>query len=148
MAFFFDMDNPAVAKDLEEEDEEDFEVEFHNGLVDQEVDIYALIDYTEEGPLGYMEWETELLYSNVPPNESKTEYMEEGELVRVVLAGTTQIISEFEIKNGTFVYTVEDYLEPNVQRIEGVLPLDVCKHLIDLGEEGEFFYINYAFFMS
>ena len=53
MAFFFDMDNPAVAKDLEEE--EDFEVEFHNGLVDQEVDIYALIDYTEEGPLGYME---------------------------------------------------------------------------------------------
>ena len=29
-----------------------------------------------------------------------------------------------------------EYLEPNVQRIERVLPLDVCKQLIDLGEEG------------
>ncbi|KAL7456165.1 hypothetical protein ACHAWC_007677 [Mediolabrus comicus] len=51
MAFFFDMDNPAVAEDFEEEDDEDeFEVEFYNGL-DDEVDIYALLD-SEEGEEG------------------------------------------------------------------------------------------------
>ena len=35
----------------------------------------------------------------------------------------------------TLVDAIE-YLEPNVQRIERVLPLNVCKQLIDLGEEG------------
>jgi hypothetical protein len=29
-----------------------------------------------------------------------------------------------------------EYLEPNVQRLVGVLPKSVCKQLIDLGEEG------------
>lgn len=106
------MDNPAVAEDFEEEDDEDeFEVEFYNGLVD-EVDIYALLD-SEEGEVGPyedgLEWKNELLYSNLSPNESGMVFVNENELIRVVLTGTTQVISEFEIESGKLFYEVEEY---------------------------------------
>lgn len=112
MAFFFDMDNPAVAEDFEEEDDEDeFEVEFYNDL-DDEVDVYALLD-SEEGEDGPyddgLEWKNELLYSNLSPNESGMVFVKENELIRVVLTGTTQVISEFEIESGKLLYVVEDY---------------------------------------
>ena len=112
MAFFFDMDNPAVAEDFEEEDDEDeFEVEFYNGL-DDEVDVYALLD-SEEGEDGPyddgLEWKNELLYSNLSPDESGMVFVKENELIRVVLTGTTQVISEFEIESGKLLYVVEDY---------------------------------------
>ena len=115
MAFFFDMDNPAVAEDFDEEDDEDdeddyFEVEFYNGLVD-EVDIYALLDSKEElvGPYeDGLEWKNERLYSNLSPNESGMVFVTENELIRVVLTGTTQVISEFEIESGKLLYKVEE----------------------------------------
>ena len=31
----------------------------------------------------------------------------------------------------------EEYLEPNVKRIENVIPISICNALIDLGEEGK-----------
>ena len=31
----------------------------------------------------------------------------------------------------------EEYLEPNVKRIENVIPISICNTLIDLGEEGK-----------
>ena len=112
MAFFFDIDNPAVAEDFEEEDDEDeFEVEFYNGL-DDEVDIYALLD-SEEGEQGPfedgLEWKNDLLYSNLPPNEGGMVFVKANELIRVVLTGTTQVISEFEIESGKLFYEVEEY---------------------------------------
>lgn len=113
MAFFFDMDNPAVADDFEEEDdEEEFEVELYNGLVD-EVDIYALLDSEEGEEEPYyedlLESKNELLYSNLSPNESGMVFVKENELIRVVLTRTAQVISEFEIESGKLFYEVEEY---------------------------------------
>jgi len=31
----------------------------------------------------------------------------------------------------------EEYLEPNVKRIENVIPISICNALINLGEEGK-----------
>ena len=34
-------------------------------------------------------------------------------------------------------HALDEYLEPNVQRIEGVLPMSACNELIRLGEQGQ-----------
>jgi len=101
MAFFFDMDNPAVDEDFEDdnEDEDEFEVELHNGLPDIELDIVQVLDIAKEEV-----WE--IKFDNVTFNETATYYAHEGDRLRALRAGTVEVVFDIDIKRDQPLYTI------------------------------------------
>ncbi len=57
---------------------------------------------------------------------------------KLTIAAVAAILSLSALVSLTHATSDAEYLEPNVQRVVGVLPLSVCKQLIILGEEGAF----------
>jgi hypothetical protein len=112
MAFFFDMDNPDALGKLEEEggttkNGEKLEVKLHNGL-EEKLDILLLYNHDNEYDEYDMLEVKERLFSYVPPNN--TEVYERallvGDRIMAVIAGTTQVVSEFEIKFDQSLYSI------------------------------------------
>ena len=112
MAFFFDMDNPDALDKLEEGDyptaknSEKFEVELHNGL-EEKLDILLLYNHDNEYDEYDMLEVKERLFSYVPPNNTEVyERALVGDRIMAVIAGTTQVVSEFEIKFDQSLYSI------------------------------------------
>ena len=104
MAFFFDMDNPAVQNDFdyedeaEEEEEEEFEVELLNGLPGVELDIVRIHDVFED-----QVWKK--VFDKVTTNETAVYYAFEGDKLRALISGTNEVVSDIEIYRDQYVYT-------------------------------------------
>lgn len=98
MAFFFDMDNPAVRLD-EDDDKDEFEVELHNGF-DMDLDIMLVYDAAKE------EETWEMVFDEVIPNETTHYSAYEGDLIRVLRSGTDEVVTEFEIVRDQYLYTI------------------------------------------
>lgn len=96
--FFFDMDNPEVEADFDdsrdsgdgEEDEEAFDVKLKNQL-ETEVDIVLVLKMREEEI-----WKRVL--DNVRVNETVVNNAYEGDLIKVLKAGTDEVLQEYELK--------------------------------------------------
>ena len=99
------MDNPAVAEDLEDLYEDDsgdleegeFEVELRNEFPDMKVDIVLVIDEKGEEV-----WED--VFDNVKVNETTVFVAVEGDLLKVLKAGTDDELLEIKIKRDKSVY--------------------------------------------
>ena len=127
MAFFFDMDNPAVQLDtddeLEDEDGVDnaaewdgfnhvsgdtiedlntFKIKFHNGLSDVDLDLVLVYDAAH----GKDVWER--LLDDVIPNETTIYHAYEGDLLWALVAGTDEVVSEIEIRRDRSLYNVSE----------------------------------------
>lgn len=96
--FFFDMDNPEVEADFDdsrdsgdgEEDEQAFDVKLKNQL-ETEVDIVLVLKMREEEI-----WKRVL--DNVRVNETVVNNAYEGDLIKVLKAGTDEVLQEYELK--------------------------------------------------
>lgn len=101
MAFFFDMDNPAMQDDDDEEEEEleegEFKVELYNGWNDV-IDIVQVIGKEYEL--------TTTVFENVAVNESLDFYGFEGDRLRALQAGGEEILAEFVIKPDRLFYRI------------------------------------------
>ena len=101
MAFFFDMDNPAMQDDDDEEEEEleegEFKVELYNGWNDV-IDIVQVIGKEYEL--------TTTVFENVAVNESLDFYGFEGDRLRALQAGGEEILAEFVIKPDRLLYRI------------------------------------------
>ena len=110
LLFFFPpqhlkMDNPAVAEDLEDLYEDDsgdleegeFEVELRNEFPDMKVDIVLVIDEKGEEV-----WED--VFDNVKVNETTVFVAVEGDLLKVLKAGTDDELLDIKIKRDKSVY--------------------------------------------
>lgn len=106
MAFFFDMDNPAVSEDFEEdydysetnvEDKNELEVEIRNGFPDIELDIVLIHDGVDQV------WKS--IFDKVLPDETAIYYAYEGDVLRAFVAGTDTAVSDIEVKIGQSQYT-------------------------------------------
>lgn len=97
MAFFFDMDNPAVKDEFEEDiDEDEFEVKLVNSLPGTNVDIVRVIN----------EKVLEFVFDDVTFNKTQFYDAHEGEKLRALKAGTMEKVSEFVIERGQPLYTI------------------------------------------
>ena len=133
MAFFFDMDNPAVQEDFEDDsadslDEGEFEVELKNGLFDT-LDILRVYDAVEESE------EKEIEFKKVGPNETVVYVAVEGDRLQVVKAGTDELVTEIEMRSNLPSYMISDvesYTEPiDNSAIRG----DIETYLDDVNDE-------------
>jgi len=116
MAFFYDMDNPAVRDDFasgSSEDEEygynsddkdgiEFTVELHNGLSDMVLDFVRVYDAALEEEV----WEK--IFEKVAPDEVRIYHSYGGDWLMALVEGTTKAVSEIEIKRDLSVYTVSE----------------------------------------
>ena len=122
-AFFFDMDNPAVKDDFDEDSEDDsdddgeledgeFEVEVRNGL-SVRLDFIRTYDATEGKEIDDVAFET------IVPGETVVFVAEEGDRVEVVKAGTDDLVTEIELKQSMALYTISEENVYTEQNIEG-----------------------------
>jgi len=90
MAFFFDMDNPAVREDDDEDEllEGEFDVSIRNELTDLNLDILLVHD------AGKAEEYKEKMFTSVRPREVVHYISLEGDLLQAVISGTSQVVSE------------------------------------------------------
>ncbi|KAL7477849.1 hypothetical protein ACHAW6_003642 [Cyclotella cf. meneghiniana] len=95
MAFFFNMDNPAVYDDLLH-----FEIEFHNETPDVELDVILVFDAQR----GENVWE--MLFENVLPDEKIVYNASQGDILQVLIAGTEQEVDWIEIHPDQSRYAV------------------------------------------
>jgi hypothetical protein len=95
MAFFFNMDNPAVYDDLLQ-----FDIEFHNETPDVELDVILVFDAQR----GDNVWE--MLFENVVPDERIVYNASEGDILQVLIAGTEQEVDWIEIHPDRSRYAV------------------------------------------
>ena len=112
MAFFFDMDNPAVSDDFSEDssgdgsgdedyvDENEFEVELHNGLPDIGLDI-VLRNVDDDGEETWTR-----VFDNIRIGETVIYYAYEGDWLRALRAGTDEIVEDIEIERRQPRYTI------------------------------------------
>mmetsp|Transcript_27246 Transcript_27246/g.65464 ORF Transcript_27246/g.65464 Transcript_27246/m.65464 type:complete len:190 (-) Transcript_27246:95-664(-) len=98
MAFFFDMDNPAVYEG--EDDLEEFEVRLHNGFSDMELDVVLVYDAAKGKEL----WD--ILYDKVTPDETVFYSAYDGDLLRVLRSGTDEVVSHIGITRDQSSYTL------------------------------------------
>ena len=108
MAFFFDMDNPAVKDEFEEStdddseeelDEDQFEVELQNALPGIDLDIFQVI---EEGDDEVLEHK----FENVTYKERTVYVAYEGDKLRVVRAGTSEVLSDIVLQPNKSFYRI------------------------------------------
>merc|ERR1711983_604575 len=114
MAFFFDMDNPAVRDDFDseddededdedednehEDDKEDFGIFLHNGLADNEIDIARV--YETEGH--------EMLRKvirKLSPGAAAIYSAFQGDKLRALVSGTGTAVANFEVERNRRKYT-------------------------------------------
>lgn len=130
MAFFFDMDNPAVRLDEDEDDEEEilmeeeFEVAIRNELTNLKLDIFLVHDAD-----GARE-DKEKMYSSVRPREVVHYISLEGDLLQAVISGTDHVVSEIYAKpdKPSFIISQEDV---------DTLPLNIRNATYEFDDEGD-----------
>mmetsp|Transcript_27812 Transcript_27812/g.59107 ORF Transcript_27812/g.59107 Transcript_27812/m.59107 type:complete len:135 (-) Transcript_27812:196-600(-) len=116
MAFFFDMDNPALYDSQDDSDDGDFfkdesenedafKVEFHNGLPDVELDFVLVHDGAHESEV----WE--IMSERVKPGETTNYRAYEGDRIWSLIAGTDEAVSDIEIRRDQSLYEVSE-IEP------------------------------------
>ena len=103
MAFFYDVDNPAVQQHFENEnkiEEQKLEVELYNGLSDMDLDIVLALDVNgnDEEWVNVLE---EVVYDETVHYEG-----DEGDRLLALKAGTDEIVAEFHIKSGQSLYAI------------------------------------------
>ncbi len=128
---FYDMDNPAIQEDFENDD---IAVTFYHEIED--VDISLLwVDTTMS-----VEGHTVMIEEKLLPFEEYPLNSFDGHVFRAVISGTDTVVSEFVMSDTQALYTIKmvDLLEPAFAQHRGVLPRSVCEELIALGEENGF----------
>ena len=111
MAFFYDMDNPALTeyfhKNFKEEydksymdDPEELGVELRNALSDVKLDIVLVYNAAGEKEV------QEMMFDRMSPNETATYYGYVGDVLQALVAGTDTIVSDIEIKRGQSLYAI------------------------------------------
>mmetsp|Transcript_12697 Transcript_12697/g.23002 ORF Transcript_12697/g.23002 Transcript_12697/m.23002 type:complete len:137 (-) Transcript_12697:336-746(-) len=123
MAFFFDMDNPAVDEDYDIYDEDDdiyddpneFEVEFHNAFPKLELDIVLVYDASsslkekedkDDDKHNKEDEQWIRVFDDMVPDERTIYLAFEGDLIRAFVAGTSRLVGELEIEYEDGVCTV------------------------------------------
>merc|ERR1712176_695862 len=132
MAFFFDMDNPAVRLDEDEENEEEeevlmeeeFEVAIRNELTSLRLDILLVHDAD-----GARE-DKETMYPSVRPNEVVNYISLEGDLLQAVISGTDRVVSEIYAKSHAPSFNIS-------QADLDTLPVDVRNATYEFDDEWE-----------
>jgi len=99
MAFFFDMDNPVLRERYDANEENDFKVELHNGLPNVELDI-VLIHHAFEDQA------RRRVLDKMKPNETSIYHAFEGDVLRALVAGTDEVVSDIEIDRDQYLYTI------------------------------------------
>jgi len=110
MAFFFDMNNPAVKEDHEEEEEDDdeelregeFVVVIRNDLTDLDLDILLVHDAHEEGK------DREKMYTKVRPGDSVSYIALPGDVLQAVVSGTSRVVDQFETHPSELSYAISE----------------------------------------
>lgn len=95
MAFFFEMDNPATQDVYDDnKSEKEFEVELQHGLPGVELDIVQIFEKDD----GEEIWEEK--FNNVSFNETMVYHAYEGDLLRILYAGTEEVVADIEVRRG------------------------------------------------
>mmetsp|Transcript_12722 Transcript_12722/g.27439 ORF Transcript_12722/g.27439 Transcript_12722/m.27439 type:complete len:177 (-) Transcript_12722:119-649(-) len=107
MAFFFDMDNPAVDEDYDiYDDPNEFEVELHNAFPQLELDIVLIYDASSSKEKEKKKDDTHIkreeqwirVFDDMVPDERTIYLAFEGDLIRAFVAGTSRLVGELEIE--------------------------------------------------
>jgi len=104
MAFFFDMDNPAVYEDDSDDGDElevgEFTITLHNDLIGINLDIFLI----HEGDDTFKEKES--MYTEVSPNDEVDYISLEGDILQVVISGTSQVVSEIHASQDRLSHSI------------------------------------------
>mmetsp|Transcript_28976 Transcript_28976/g.52504 ORF Transcript_28976/g.52504 Transcript_28976/m.52504 type:complete len:129 (-) Transcript_28976:336-722(-) len=117
MAFFFDMDNPAVREDFDDDDSEDnsedvddddmnmddddtFKVELYNEFPGVELDVLLVYDVVQEKEVRIR------VFDKMRPYERTIYHAVGGDILRAFFADTDKVVSDIEIKRDQSLCTV------------------------------------------
>jgi hypothetical protein len=93
---FYDMDNPAIQSDFEEDS---FKVTFYHEIEDVEISL-VFVDFDLKGP------PTDVIEENMRPFMEYSLYTYVGHVFRAVIRGTDTVVSEFVMSDEQSQYTI------------------------------------------
>jgi len=110
MVFFFDMDNPAVREDFEDDDdgvnnsqdEGGFTVELHNDLPDMKLNWVLVYDAAEKKKV------REIQSGQMAPGGASIYHAHDGDILVALVEGTEETVSKIEIRRDQSVYKANE----------------------------------------